>query len=90
MIGGVNKIVEYDGKEYHVQAEDMGLESASFELRVYEKGTLLWRKRVPYDEILKRGLRKIEQEEALRSLMEKSLQTLQAAIAKGRLGSPPT
>jgi hypothetical protein len=46
---------------------------------------VLWRKRVPYAEVLAQNLPKLEQEESLRSLMEKTLHTVQAAIAKGKL-----
>jgi hypothetical protein len=86
VIVGVNRVLEHEGREYHVQAEDEGLEHASFEVRVYEKGTVLWRKRVPYADIVARGLPKLELEEALRAAMEKTIHTVQAAIAKGKLG----
>ena len=85
MIIGSNKIYEHGGKEYHIQAEDLGLEQASFEVRVYEQGQLVWQKRVPYTEIVEKRLSKLEQEEHLRALVEKTLQTVQAAIAKGKL-----
>lgn len=86
MLVGLNKVCGHEGKEYHVQVEDLGLEQAAFEVRVYEKGSVLWRKRVPYDDVLARKLPRLEQEESLRSLMEKALHTVQAAIAKGKLG----
>jgi len=85
MIVGVNRVYEHDGREFHLQAEDLGLEQACFEVRVYDGGTVLWRKRVPYADVLAQKLPKIEQEESLRSLMEKTLHTVQAAIAKGKL-----
>ena len=85
MIVGVNKVYEHGGREYHIQAEDLGVEQKCFEVRVYDKGTVLWRKRVPYDEVLAKKLPKLEQEDALRALMEKTLHTVQAAIAKGKL-----
>ena len=85
MIVGVNKVYEHDGREFHLQAEDLGLEQACFEVRVYDGGTVLWHKRVPYAEVLALKLPKLEQEENLRSLMEKTLHTVQAAIAKGKL-----
>lgn len=87
MIVGVNRVLEHEGREYHVQAEDEGLDNACFEVRVYEKGTVLWRKRVPYADIVARGLPKLEFEEALRLAMEKTIHTVQAAIAKGKLGA---
>jgi hypothetical protein len=85
VIVGVNRVYEHDGRELHLQAEDLGLEQACFEVRVYDGGTVLWRKRVPYADVLALKLPKLEQEENLRSLMEKTLHTVQAAIAKGKL-----
>lgn len=48
---------------------------------------MLWRRKVPYAEILQKSLAKTEQDEALNVLMEKTIHTVQAAISKGRLGS---
>jgi hypothetical protein len=56
------------------------------EARVYDGGTVLWRRRVPYAEILAKGLDKPALEDELRALMDKTLHTVQAAIAKGKLG----
>lgn len=86
MIMGVNRVFPHEGREYHIQTEDLGTEAALFEVRVYDKGTVLWRKRIPYTEVLQRNLPRAEQDEALRALMEKTMQTVQAAIAKGKLG----
>jgi hypothetical protein len=85
MIVAVNRIFPHDGREFHLQAEDLGVEQACFEVRVYDKGAVLWHKRVPYQEVLERSLPRAEQEESLRAMMEKTLQTVQAAIAKGKL-----
>ncbi len=85
MIIGVNRTCAHEGREYHIQCEDLGVEQASFEVRVYDKGTVLWHKRVPYADIVARNLPKIEFEEALRALMEKTIHTVQAAISKGKL-----
>jgi hypothetical protein len=85
MIVGVNRVYEHAGRHYHIQAEDLGVEQACFEVRVYDGGTVLWRKRLPYAEILEQKLPKLDQEESLRALMEKTLHTVQAAIAKGKL-----
>jgi hypothetical protein len=85
MIVGVNRVYEHDGREFHLQAEDLGVEEACFEVRVYDGGTVLWHKRVPYADVLAQKLPKLEQEESLRALMEKTLHTVQAAIAKGKL-----
>ena len=85
MIGGVNRVYEHAGREYHIQAEDLGVERAVFEVRVYDGGAVLWRKRLPYAEILEKKLPKAEQDDELRALMDKTMHTVQAAIAKGKL-----
>ena len=85
MIVALNRVWEHEGRQYHIQAEDLGLEQACFEVRVYDGGTVLWRKRLPYAEILEKKLPRLEQDESLRVLMEKTLHTVQAAIAKGKL-----
>ena len=86
MIIGVNRAVEHDGRQLHVQIEDLGVEAGAFEARVYDRGTVLWRRRVPYQELLDRALAKPEFEDELRVLMEKTLLTVEAAILKGKLG----
>jgi hypothetical protein len=85
VIGGVNRVYEHGGREYHIQAEDLGAEQGCFEVRVYDGGAVLWRKRMPYAEILEKKLPKAEQDEELRALMDRTLHTVQAAIAKGKL-----
>ena len=85
MIVGANRIVEHEGHAYHVQCEDLGVDAANFEVRVYENGTVLWHKRVPYRAVLIKNLPRIEQDEELRALMEKTIQTVGAAIVKGKL-----
>ena len=87
MIVGVNRVFSHGGRDYHIQAEDLGLPQACFEVRVYDGGTVLWRKRVPYAEIVQKNLPRLEQDESLRALIEKTLHTVQAAIAKGKLGA---
>ena len=86
MITGSNKIFVHDGREFHLQAEDLGQDAKTFEVRVYDKGTVLWQKRVSYEEILSQDLPKIEFEQALRTKMEKTILTVEAAIAKGKIG----
>jgi hypothetical protein len=88
VISGVNRVYEHAGRQYHIQAEDLGVEQACFEVRVYDGGTVLWRKRLPYGEILEKNLPRLEQDESLRVLMEKTMHTVQAAIAKGKLTQP--
>jgi hypothetical protein len=86
VLAAINRIYQHDGREYHVQTEDLGTEARCFEVRVYEGGAVLWRKRVPYDELLERHLSRTETEEQLQTLMDKTIHTVEAAIAKGKLG----
>lgn len=85
MISGVNKIFEHEGRQYHIQGEDLGVDEACFEVRVYDGGTVLWRKKIPYREVLEKALPKLEQDESLRALLEKTLIAVQVGIAKGKL-----
>jgi hypothetical protein len=85
MIVGINRVIQHEDKEFHLQAEDLGVDLACFEVRVYQQGTVLWRKRIPYAELTQKNLPKQEMEDELRSLMEKTLHTVQAAIARGKL-----
>jgi hypothetical protein len=84
---GVNRVFHHAGREFHVQCEDLGEDEACFEVRVYDKGAVLWRKKVSYSDVLSKSLGKAEQDEALNGLMEKTIFTVQAAIAKGKIGA---
>ena len=86
MITGINTILEHDGKEYHLQAEDLGEEATAYEVRVYDGGTVVWMKRMPYDDLEAQDLPKPEHDQALRAMMEKTLRTVGAAISKGKIG----
>jgi hypothetical protein len=85
VIIGVNRVFQHEGHEYHIQVEDLGVEQAAFEVRVYDKGTVLWRRRVGYADLLAQTLPKAAQDEALSGLMERTIHTVQAAIARGKL-----
>jgi len=85
MIAGANRVFEHDGKQYHIQGEDLGLDDGCFEVRVYDGGTVVWRKKIPYKDVIEKKLPRLEQEEALRAMLEKTLIAVQAGIAKGKL-----
>jgi hypothetical protein len=87
VIIGVNRVFDHGGHQYHIQCEDLGVELRCFEVRVYDGGTVLWHKKVDYGEILEQKLPRLEQDEVLTSLMEKTIHTVQAAISKGKLGA---
>ncbi len=86
MIPGVNTIFEHDGRKFHLQAVDLGEEATAFEVRVYDEGSVVWQKRLSYSDLESQELPKAERDKALREKMEKTLLTVQAAIAKGKIG----
>ena len=86
MITGINTIFEHDGRKFHLQAEDLGEEATAFEVRVYDEGSVVWQKRLPYDDLEAQQLPKAEHDQALRAKMEKTLLTVEAAIVKGKIG----
>jgi hypothetical protein len=85
MIVGMNRRVEHEGRQFHLQVEDLGEAHACFEVRLHEGGGILWRKQVSYRDILDRGLPRAEQDDAIRASMEKMLHTVGAAVDRGKL-----
>ena len=85
MIVGLNLRVEHEGRQFHVQVEDLGEARACFEVRVHEGGGIVWSKQVGYQDILDQKLPRSEQDDAVRSSMEKVLHTAVTAIARGKL-----
>jgi hypothetical protein len=85
MIVGLNLRVEHEGRQFHVQVEDLGETRACFEVRVHEGGGIVWSKQVGYQDILDQKLPRNEQDDAVRSSMEKVLHTAATAITRGKL-----
>jgi hypothetical protein len=85
LIAGLNRMFEHEGRQYHIQVEDLGEAEARFEVRVHSGGGLVWQKKMGYAETLAKGLPKAEQDDEIRSAMEKALHTVEAAIARGKL-----
>ena len=85
MITGVNRVLKHEGRELHLQTEDLGEEAAAFKVRVYDGGNVLWEKKVSYADQLEEGLEHSEIEDRILGLMNKTLSTVGAAIQKGRL-----
>jgi hypothetical protein len=82
---GINQVVEHDGARFLIECEDRGRTEAAFELRVIRGGSLLWEKRVPYEDLLARELSEGELGHELAARAEKTIQTVRAAIARGRI-----
>jgi len=81
MVTGVNRVFEHAGRQFHIQVEDL-TSGDTVEVRVYDKGAVLFVKRVPYAEAIAGAP---EREDAIRTFMEKTVQTVTAAIAKGKI-----
>ncbi len=81
MVTGSNRIFEHDGRQFHIQVEDLP-SGDTVEVRVYDKGAVLFVKRVAYAEAIAGAA---SREDAIRTFMEKTIQTVSAAIAKGKI-----
>jgi hypothetical protein len=87
LLPGINRVVEQDGSRYLVECEDRGTAEGAFEVRVVRDGSQLWARRFPYQDLLERELAETELEHELAGRAEKTIQTVQAAIARGKLGA---
>ena len=81
----INRIFEHDGHQYHLHCEDLGEEKAAFEVRVIEHGGILWQKRVSYEELKASATGPALLRMALRTKMTLTVQTVEAAIDRGRI-----
>ncbi len=86
LLPGINRVHEHDGVRYLVECEDRGLDEAAFEVRVIRDGSQLWSRRVPYQDLVDGDLPETELEHELGVRAEKTLQTVRAAIDRGKLG----
>ena len=81
MITGYNTDIEFDGVTYHVQTEDKGLQRPIILSLVYDRGTILASKRLPYDDLLEGEL----DEDALAARLQRQHKLICAAIQAGRI-----
>jgi hypothetical protein len=82
MVTGSNRVFEHAGREFHIQVEDLASTADTLEVRVYDKGAVLFVKRMSYAEAVNGA---DTREDAVRAFMEKTIQTVTAAIAKGKI-----
>ena len=82
MVTGSNRVFEHAGREFHIQVEDLASVADTVEVRVYDKGAVLFVKRLSYTEAIAGSE---SREDAIRAFMEKTTQTISAAIAKGKI-----
>ncbi|HEV8591528.1 MAG TPA: hypothetical protein VGQ55_05450, partial [Pyrinomonadaceae bacterium] len=81
MITGFNTDIEFDGVTYHVQTEDKGVERPIILSLVYDRGTILASKRVPYEDLINGKL----DEDALADRLQKQHKLICAAVRAGRI-----
>lgn len=81
MITGYNTDIEFEGVTYHVQTEDKGVAKPVILSLVYDGGTILASKRLPYDDLLDGDL----DEDILASRLHRQHRLICAAIQAGRI-----
>lgn len=86
LLPGINRVYEHDGTRYLIECEDRGTAEGAFEVRVIRAGNQLWARRIEYGDLLAGDASEAELERDLAARAEKTIQTVQAAIAKGKLG----
>ncbi|MGI8813116.1 MAG: hypothetical protein ACR2IH_11420 [Pyrinomonadaceae bacterium] len=81
VITGFNTDIEFGGVTYHVQTEDKGVAKPVIMSLVYDRGTILASKRLPYDDLIAGGL----DEKVLAERLQKQHRAICAALRAGRL-----
>ena len=81
MITGYNTEVPYGGTPYHVQTEDMGIETKKIITHVFKGGAILLSKKTSYDHLLVEGY----EEGKIKSLMNDQHKTIMRIIQAGKL-----
>lgn len=81
VITGFNTDIEFEGVTYHVQTEDKGLSTPIILSLVYDRGTILASKRLPYDDLLRGDF----DEKALAERLQRQHRLMCAAIQAGRI-----
>jgi hypothetical protein len=85
LLPGINRVYEHDGSRYLIECEDRGTTEAAFEVRVIRGGSQLWSRRIEYADLVGEKLSDTEIEHELAARAEKTIQTVQAAIARGKI-----
>jgi hypothetical protein len=81
VITGYNTDVEFEGVTYHVQTEDKGLAKPIILSLVYNRGTILASKRLPYDDLLEGDFDEV----VLEVRLQRQHKLICAAIQAGRI-----
>jgi len=87
VLPGINRPFEHGGERYLIECEDQGRGEAAVDLRVIRGGSQIWSKRISYADLLERDdLSEGELEHELATRVEKLIQTVRAAVERGKLG----
>jgi hypothetical protein len=81
VITGYNTDIEFEGVTYHVQTEDKGLAKPIILSLVYNRGTILASKRLPYDDLLEGDFDEV----VLEARLQRQHKLICAAIQAGRI-----
>jgi len=81
MITGYNTEVPFGGITYHVQTEDMGIDSKKIITHVFKGGAILLSKKTPYDHLVA----EIYDESRIKALMNDQHKTFLRVIQAGKL-----
>lgn len=82
MITGFNTDIEFEGKTYHVQTEDKGLERPMVMSLIYDRGTILASKRTSYEDLI---VDETVDEDVLAERLQKQHRLICAAVRTGRI-----
>lgn len=84
MVTGFNTDVEFNGRTYHVQTEDRGLENPIVETLVYAAGEIITSRRSRYADLVASGR---HSDEALMKRMEAQHRELMQEIESGKFAT---
>ncbi len=85
MIPGINQSFQLDGHDYIIQGEDQGEAQACFDVRVMEQGSIVWQKRLSYQDLLDQELPQPEMQKKLRAQVERTLEMVKVGLERGKL-----
>ncbi len=85
MIRGVDQFFEHDGHHYLIECEDQGTTRGRLDVRVLERGAVLWSKTISYRHLLPRWGTRMRRQQVLARLVVQTSRTVRAGIVRGRL-----
>ena len=82
----INIMYEHEGRKYDLQAEDMGVDAGSMDLRIYHDGVIVFQRSVSYRGQVSDGASSEEHDRSVRALMIRHIETLKKGIVSGKVG----